>query len=185
MEHIKLGDVFCSKCNAVSPDCVECRKQLMPSVSAMILTSCRGYYQIFKQLEPIQIRLNSDEMTSMSEDELVRKIDESSMYFGPMIVNGAFACEMALKYLIAKEGRLAHGHSLKILFDDLPKCDKSTLYSLLVKNGHQQNENSVDKQIELLSNHFVRWRYSYEYMPACNNFFNSFVHTVCDYVISI
>lgn len=87
-----------------------------------------------------------------------------SIYLGtPVIVNSAFACEIFLKLLLAifniKYGRC---HELKKLFDLLPEETREKINSYLIQNyGTLKDENGFEL-LQMYSNAFTEWRYSYE-----------------------
>ena len=103
----------------------------------------------------------------------------------PYIVNGALAAELALKFLIFKEnGEFECIHNLQRLFEQLPDCHKTILSNTICEQAHQ-NEETLNWSLSNIANLFEDFRYSFgkEYL-GFSDFFNIFVHIVCDYAIA-
>ena len=107
----------------------------------------------------------------------------------PYIVNGAFACELALKYLLVENSISfcisAKGHNLEYLFDLLPPSVKRPLKAKLKKAGNI-SDTKLRENIHLLADSFNQWRYLFaniENNMYSNNFFSVLVNQLCSYVL--
>ena len=59
----------------------------------------------------------------------------------PLVVNGALAAELALKFLIFKEVESYECiHNLQLLFEQLPDCHKNALTEIICEQAHQDDE---------------------------------------------
>lgn len=88
-----------------------------------------------------------------------------SIYLGtPVIVNCAFACEIFLKLLLALQNtEYKKCHGLKDLFDLLSKETKEKINSCLLQNYGTLKDVNGFELLQMYSNAFTEWRYSYEY----------------------
>ena len=88
--------------------------------------------------------------------------DTLLLLFAPLVVNGAFSVELALKAILAKN-QIEYGkeHNLLILFQMLPKSFQLELWAYLIEKTpeYADSKNRLDELI-LLSNAFVDWRYA-------------------------
>lgn len=86
----------------------------------------------------------------------------------PLIVNGAFSIELALKAILTKN-RIEYGreHNLVILFQRLPDSLQYEMWTYLIEKApeYKDAEKCFD-EIVLLSNAFVDWRYAFEDNPV-------------------
>lgn len=116
--------------------------------------------------------------------------DTLLLLFAPLVVNGAFSVELALKAILAKN-QIEYGkeHNLLILFQMLPKSFQQELWAYLIEKAPEYagSEKGLDELI-LLSNAFVDWRYAFEGkpVPAIESrflaaFANAAVHTMLSY----
>lgn len=173
-------DIMCKHCpnkNTCS-DINKCDESMKRITRDSILDECEGFYKVFKQLLPICFL-----KTDIAEIGL-KQFKENHKYSAPCMVNGALAAELALKYLIFRDTfTFATCHSLSNLYEMIPAKDKNALDTLLSK-GERLPDKTVQESIIDLKDHFVEWRYSYEYLPSMTIFFKTFVCTVCDYVIN-
>ena len=124
-------------------------------------------------------------------DQLCRDdSDTLLLLFAPLVVNGAFSVELALKAILAKN-QIEYGkeHNLLILFQMLPKSFQQELWAYLIEKAPEYagSEKGLDELI-LLSNAFVDWRYAFEGkpVPAIESrflaaFANAAVHTMFSY----
>lgn len=97
--------------------------------------------------------------TAEAEKDIAR-----SIYLGtPVIVNCAFACEIFLKLLLEKHNvEYKKCHGLKELFELLPDEIKKNINNYLLQSyGSLKDVNGFDL-LEMYSNAFIEWRYSYE-----------------------
>lgn len=102
-------------------------------------------------------------------DQLSRNdSDTLLLLFAPLVVNGAFSVELALKAILAKN-QIEYGkeHNLLILFQMLPKSFQQELWAHLIEKAPEYagSEKGLDELI-LLSNAFVDWRYAFEGKPV-------------------
>ena len=88
-----------------------------------------------------------------------------SIYLGtPVIVNCAFACEIFLKLLLALQNtEYKKCHGLKELFDRLSKGTKEKINNYLLQNYGTLKDVNGFELLQMYSNAFTEWRYSYEY----------------------
>lgn len=101
----------------------------------------------------------------------------------PQWTNGAFAAELALKFLFAREGKpYGNIHNLRDLFYNLPEIHKAELLNR-IKIQTYQTERMLEIQLSNFSNIFAKSRYFFEYGSfGFSGFFDSFVKIVCEYV---
>lgn len=94
--------------------------------------------------------------------------DTLLLLFAPLVVNGAFSVELALKAILAKN-QIEYGkeHNLLVLFQMLPKSFQQELWAYLVEKAPEYagSDKRLDELI-LLSNAFVDWRYAFEGKPV-------------------
>ena len=106
-----------------------------------------------------------DEACAFADCADMCKNVENSHFMGygtPYIVNSAFACEVFIKLLLAKNNIIKKEHKLKNLFDDLPvNVQESIKQNVLEHYIGWRNVLGLD-YLEQISNAFVDWRYGYE-----------------------
>ena len=157
----------------------------------MIATECKSFFRVFLDIEKHVLPL-WEKMRDGTIDE--ETIEEYSLYHIPYVVNGAFAAELALKYLLENAdidyAQGNKGHDLKYLFDLLLlkkksiQVDRDTVIALLCKDG-TQNLDTLKQNIAAWHDCYNRHRYFYAQTSiGTNGVFPVFVHTVCEYVIS-
>lgn len=102
----------------------------------------------------------------------------------PKVVNGAIACELALKYLTLKEtATFEQIHDLAKLFHSLPQQHKEALLKEIYPRLHQ-NEGTFEFCLNQISDSFVKWRYPFERdVVGTTDFFDGFVSIVCEYAL--
>lgn len=154
----------------------------------LIVLECESFYYIFKQLEEFE-KLpalgESREKNQESIDKYEKQHEGIPSLRSPLVVNGALAAELALKFLIFKEmGSYECIHNLQRLFEQLPDCHKNSLTEMIYRQAHQ-NEETLKINLTNISNVFEDFRYSFgkEHL-GYTNFFDEFVHIVCLYAIS-
>jgi hypothetical protein len=98
--------------------------------------------------------------------ELTKKISETQieMLLVPAITNRAFAIELYLKALLLSENKEEEGHRLDKLFKKLTADNKKRIIDAL-----GAEEAKFERDIESISNTFVRWRYIHEVNQASLN----------------
>ena len=90
-----------------------------------------SFYYFFKQLEECEklptLSENKDKNIEAIDDYIKRREGIPTLT-SPLVVNGALAVELALKFLIFKEmGSYECIHNLKCLFEQMPGCHKNAL----------------------------------------------------------
>ena len=153
-----------------------------------ILLDCEEFYYIFKNLEKYARHPIFDgDMEKYKDQILAYEAEHEGVpsLTAPLIVNGAFAAELALKFLIFKEnGEFDCIHDLQQLFDSLPDCHKIPLTEIIFQQAHQ-NEETLQTNLSRIKNLFEDMRYFFSNESVgYSNFFNEFVYIVCDYAIS-
>jgi len=154
-----------------------------------ILIGCAGFYYVFRQLKVLHKRplYNGDPEKHRAELLAYEKEHEGVPdLMSPLVVNGAFAAELALKFLIFKEdGEFDCIHNLRTLFEHLPDCHKVSLTEALYQQAHQ-NAEKLGFNLKNISNLFVDFRYAFSKdRIGYTNFFSEFVHILCDYVLAL
>lgn len=152
----------------------------------MIILECESFYYLFKQLEEFEklpfLVLSENKETI---DDYKKRHEGMPSLTLPFVENGAFAAELALKFLIFKEkGSFDCTHNLQCLFEQLPDCHKNVLIEMICEQAHQ-NKETLKLNLANISNLFEDFRYAFgkEHL-GYTNFFNEFVHIVCEYAIS-
>lgn len=177
--HNKLG--FCNK------------KQESPEelTVKIIAHECEAFYKVFLDIEAHILPFWENVKHGIFEEEA---LEEKTLYGIPYVVNGSFAAELAIKYLLETANidycQGNKGHDLRYLFDLLLlnkksiKEDREAIISLLCSDGHQTLE-TLKQNISAWHDCYNRHRYLYSYGSAgTNQLFPKFVHAVCDYAIS-
>ena len=174
---------MCQTCDKAA-DC-EFLKLLFqkPYDASGVLLDCKAFYIVFCELEE-RCRIPDD------PEEKKRYHEESDAgkrpYLTPaMVTNGVLAAELALKALTLKEtGTFDCIHDLDKLFYALPEEHRETLSSL-IKEKSYQNDATLKRNLETISNFFVDWRYFFQFEAiGYSNFLPEFIHIVCDYAIA-
>lgn len=98
--------------------------------------------------------------------ELTKKISETQfeMLLVPAITNRAFAVELYLKAILLSENKEEEGHRLDKLFKKLTTDNKKRIIDAL-----KTEEAKFERDMESISNTFVRWRYIHEVKQASLN----------------
>lgn len=166
----------------------QCRNRDNSYTAKNILIDCEEFYYIFKKLEEFErlpafdgnVEKHAEEMLAYEE-----KHEGVPFLTSPLIVNGALAAELALKSLIFMENaEFECIHNLQRLFEQLPDRHKIPLSEMIYRQAHQDEE-TLNSNLHRISNLFEVFRYSFEKEAVgYTNFFNEFVHIVCDYAIS-
>ena len=156
------------------PKCVvcehfeQCRNSDNSLTIRIMVLECESFYYLFKQLEKFEKlpTLSENEDKNLETiDNYIKRHEGIPTLTSPFVVNGALAVELALKFLIFKEkGSYECIHNLQRLFEQLPDCHKDAL-------------------AEIICEHF-RYSFGKEHL-GYTNFFNEFVHIVCDYAIML
>lgn len=100
-----------------------------------------------------------------NETSGLEKGSARSIYLGtPVIVNCAFACEIFLKLLLEFNNvKYKKQHGLKELFDLFPEELREKINRYLIQNYGTLKDGNGFELLQLYSNAFTEWRYSYEY----------------------
>lgn len=152
-----------------------------------MVLECESFYHLYKQLEEFEKMPALCESLEKSQeiiDDYVKRHEDIPSLRSPLVVNGALAAELALKFLIYKEmGSYECIHNLHSLFEQLPDCHKNALTEMIYKQAHQ-NEETLKINLTNISNLFEDFRYSFgkEHL-GYSGFFYEFVHIVCEYAI--
>ena len=152
-----------------------------------IVVDCEGFYYIFKELEKFEKYPAFDGNIEKHTEEMLayEKTHDGLPYLTPpLIVNGALAAELALKFLSFKENsEFECTHNLQRLFELLPDCHKTILTEIICKQAHQ-NEDTLKLNLSNIKNLFEDMRYFFsKESVGYSGFFYDFVHIVCDYAI--
>lgn len=174
---------ICANYDDNSEECRNCKNKSIDITTTLILQECEAFYDVFKNLEK---RLEHSGIVEESTDNT----GQPTLLSVPYIVNGAFACELALKYILVKNQIdfciSSKGHDLEYLFNLLPQAEKQTLRNLL-KNADNIDDDSLEENILILSDSFNQWRYYFANIDkglTYNSFFSVFVNQLCNYIFS-
>lgn len=89
--------------------------------------------------------------------------DEHIYYLITAVVNGAFACELALKsILIENDISFEKNHNLYELFQLLPDVYKDEIYLRLRTGAPPYDMGNFDIDFTFFSEAYYKWRYAYE-----------------------
>ena len=87
----------------------------------------------------------------------------------PWIVNGAFACELGMKYILAcNNSSTPRGHLLHILYGQLPEKDQYSIWINLRTRFPDYTIERLSREVKLLSDAFCSFRYAHEHTLAIN-----------------
>lgn len=166
-----------------------CNEENKPMIAYNILRDSEGFYYVFCKLEEIDTvpKFTPDsEKRRRDLEEYEKRHRQLPFLMSPMITNGALAIELAFKFLIFKENlEFECEHKVDILFLQLPQKYGDELRTKIYEQIHQ-NEESLMKNLNQISNLFVEARYFFERDTiGYSNFFTDLVHLVCDYVIDM
>ncbi len=172
----------CSYYDDNSEECRNCKNKSVDITTTIILQECAAFYDVFKGLEK---RLENSGIVETPPEH-----ENPTLLVVPYIVNGAFACELALKYLLV-ENQIsfcisAQGHDLEYLFGLLPPQLRQSLKDKL-KKAANIDETKLRKNIHLHAESYNQRRYMFQYIDDnmyYNKFFGVFVNLLCSYVLS-
>ena len=173
---------WCADYDEHSEECRNCNNKSVDITIATIFQECAAFYDVFKGLEK---RLENSGIVETPPEH-----ENPTLLVVPYIVNGAFACELALKYLLV-ENQISFcisvkGHDLEYLFGLLPPRLKQSLKDKL-KKAANIDETELRKNIHLHAESYNQWRYMFQYIDNnmyYNKFFGVFVNLLCSYVLS-
>lgn len=170
-------EIKCSEC-PINDSCQE-------ETAYAILCNCKSFYYVYCWLvQENQIPIhdgNQKKFEAEMESYLKRQLGRPFLQI-PQWTNGAFAAELALKFLFALEGK-SYGniHNLKDLFYNLPEIHKVELLNR-IKTQANQSERTLEIQLSDFSNAFAQSRYFFEYGSfGFSGLFDSFVKIICEY----
>lgn len=91
-------------------------------------------------------------------------VDSPMLLLVPRLVNGAFAVEVTLKAILTEQGiDYAKEHNIKVLFDLLPKDIQNDFWDFLTsKKPEYADTQKREKELVIMSDAFVKWRYCFE-----------------------
>ena len=102
----------------------------------------------------------------------VTDLTSVDVYTIPWIVNGAFACELGLKYILTQNNiSFKREHYLHKLFELLPHQDKTAIFKELCEKYPNYSNEQLSKEILLISDAFRNFRYAYEHSLTSNFMF--------------
>ena len=173
---------YCADCDEHSEKCKNCNNKSVDITIAVILQECAAFYDVFNDLEK---RLEHSGIV-----ETPPECKNPPLLEVPYIVNGAFACELALKYILI-ENQIsfcisAKGHNLEYLFDLLPLSIKQSLKTKL-KNEANIDDTELRENIHIHADSFNQWRYMFANIDKGihrNKFFGIFVNQLCSFVLA-
>lgn len=173
---------YCADYDEHSEECKNCNNKSVDITIATIFQECAAFYDVFKELEK---RLENSGIVETPPEHR-----NPTLLVVPYIVNGAFACELALKYILV-ENQIgfcisARGHDLEYLFSLLPPQIRQSLKAKL-KNAANIDDTELRKNIHLHADSFNQWRYMFANINEnmyYNSFFGIFVNQICSYVLS-
>ena len=166
------------------PDSEVCEK----CIADGILIDCESFYYVFRYLDEetkVPVYTGDQKQYEAAIDDYFERRAAQPFLQIPKWTNGAFAAELALKYLYFRENKRYGGiHGLYELFYGLPEIHKAALINR-IKNEAYQSDETIEEQLKVISNAFVKSRYFFEYdAVAFTGLFDSFVKVVCDYAIA-
>ena len=131
------------KC-AVCEHLEQCRNSDNSLTIKRMVLEWESFYYFFKQLEECEklptLSENKDKNIEAIDDYIKRREGIPTLT-SPLVVNGALAVELALKFLIFKEmGSYECIHNLKCLFEQMPGCHKNALTEIICEQAHQDDE---------------------------------------------
>lgn len=113
-------------------------------------------------------------------EQISDPVDDPMLLLIPRIVNGAFAAEITLKAILTEQGiNYDKEHILKVLFDKLPRNIQNDFWEFLCsKKPEYSDVEKRDKELVIMSDAFIKWRYSFEGgAPAFDeNFLSAFAN---------
>lgn len=167
----------------------QCKSKDQSLTTKGIVLDCEGFYYVFKKLEQFEQHPKFDGDLESYEDAITaygEKHMGAPFLSPPLVVNGALAAELVLKFLIFKEnGGFNCIHNLQMLFEQLPTNHRTALSETIYQQAHQ-NKETLRINLSNIANLFEDYRYFFgKERIGYTNFFNDFVHITCDYAISL
>lgn len=187
-----MTDKNCPNFDKSSTDCTKCKheKENRELTAKLILLECKSFYNTFKIIEPYILK---NEMNIRYSVYNAEDSTNATLYQFSYVVNGAFATELAIKYLLTLANidycKGERGHNLLDLYNKLSLNkksiveDKTEIDKCLCKEG-QQSKNSILTNLTSIQDCYNRFRYCFSYNGAgYSGFFNVFVNVLCSYAI--
>ena len=177
-------------CQHKEMDCSSCpeREACKKCIADGMLIDCKSFYYVFRYLDEetrVPVYTGDQKQYETAIDDYFKKSAARPCLQIPKSTNGAFAAELALKYLYFRENKRYGGiHGLYELFYGLPEIHRAALINRIKHEAHQ-TEKTIEEQLKTISNAFVKSRYFFEHDTAAfTGLFDSFVKIVCDYAIT-
>lgn len=117
----------------------------------------------------------------------VTDLTSVDVYTIPWIVNGAFACELGLKYILTQNNiSFKREHCLHILFNLLPMQEKLAIFKVLQDKYPNYCKEQFNRDILLISDAFCNFRYTHEHsltlnLTFCKVWFEAIFNQVATY----
>ena len=123
----------------------------MVKISDHTIVGCVGFYNVYCDIH--------NEINKPHSLDDIMNIATLSV---PHIVNGAFACELALKSVLDNQTAKKLGHKLYNIFTNqaFPDEYRKAIINFFIDKGHSEDE--FNKVLLDSSELFVKWRYYYE-----------------------
>lgn len=177
------------KCPTPNIACNECQwsDSCQGTTLYCLLVDCKAFYYVYcwlAQENQMPVHDGSQEKFEAEIECYLEKQLRRPFLRIPQWTNGAFAAELALKFLFAREDKsYVNIHNLKDLFYNLPEIHKLELLNRIKTQAHQ-TEKTLEIQLSDFSDAFVKSRYFFEYGSfGFSGLFDSFVKIVCEYAL--
>jgi len=148
----KKDTVTCNECNSYDYD----NTFVSDDKSRNYLKIAAAYVNV-----ATRARLDYDEFKKCKDDS----INEVKARAFAVMTNLAFASEVALKGKLFDEKFSEiprnEGHNLKVLFNNLPKCEQEQI-KMIMQKILLLDEETFDDYMEICKKGFVEWRYFFE-----------------------
>lgn len=177
-----MKDKCCCDFDKKSEKCINCRYEDSNRIlqAKLMITECKAFYETFQMIEN---NLNNSK----------EKFNYDIIWDFPYVVNGAFAVEIAIKFLLVLANidfpTGSKGHDLFKLYS-LLKINKNTIkndYKKILKLFNEEGYKSdeiIILNLKSFSKAFNDWRYAFSKKAVgYNGFFIVFVKTICNYAI--
>lgn len=154
-----------------------------------IFIDCKSFYYVFcwaDKEDKVPLFDGNQEKFDAELDKYFEKRMQQPNLFIPKCTNGAFAAELALKFLwLTEDKHYDDIHNLYDLFYQLPEIHKVELADRIKKQAYQDDQ-TLKSQLKMFSNMFVKSRYFFEHKSfGSNGFFDNFVKIVCEYAFEV
>lgn len=184
-----LGKKIFRDCPTPDIECSECQwsNSCQEATIQAILSDCKSFYYVYCWLDQeskMPVNNGNQEQFDEKIDRYIKKLAAQPNLMIPKCTNGAFAVELAMKFLYAREHKSYDNiHNLKDLFQHLPEIHKDELLDRIKIQAHQTEE-TIEAQLPFFSDAFVRSRYFFEHGSfGLSGLFDPFVKIVCEYAL--